>query len=45
MLWGLPLRKEVGGDLGTQGAHQESIPLLVELWLEESPTDPLPLLR
>ena len=44
MLQGLPFRKEVGGDQGTPEALQGSAPHLRELWLEESPAGPLPLL-
>ena len=45
MLWGLPFRKEVGGGQGTLEALLGSAPRLREMWLEESPTGPLPLLR
>ena len=45
MLRGLPLRKEVVGDPGTQGDLRESTPLLLELWPKVSPADPPPLLR
>ena len=45
MLWGLPLRKEVGGDLGTQGGPQEFAPLLLELWPKVPPVVPLALLQ
>ena len=45
MLWGLPVRKGVGRWLGTSEALLGSAPRLRELWLEESPIGPLPLLR
>ena len=45
MLQGLPLRKEVGYDPGTQGGPQEFAPLLLELWPEVSPANPPPLLH
>ena len=45
MLWGLPLRKEVVGDPGTQGGPREFAPLLLELWPEASLADPPLLLR
>ena len=45
MLRGLPFRKEVGGGQGTPEALLGSAPHLQELWLEESPAGPHPLLR
>ena len=45
MLWGCLSEKKWGGDQGTPEALLGSAPRLRELRLEESPADPLPLLR